>query len=234
MRAAAWGTPVRSRFCTFRLRGRAASNEGAPYQSIEFFRMLLFGHHAAVVEDFQARVRIELQESGGVFNRRRHVLLSPNKNAGLRQTPESRTHVCIQITGKESRDRVLRARLVTGGVKVGHQPVSHAPMIVKDLFAPVVTNAAFTSHDVVEGRAQNRRLQQAIKRSASERRLVSKPVNAGRSIEDEIANQFGVLIRDPDSKGRAQGTGNHVYRIISYFANKVGDKFDVEIRGIWS
>ncbi len=169
---------------------------GAAPMRIELLRVFLFGHHATEIKNLQSNARIQIQHSNRFRNGRTHVLFAAYQDNRLDQTRKRATHVAIEIARHERGDRVLRSRLMTGGVKMGNESIGNATIVIKERATSVVANASFARHNVVERRAKNRRLQQSIKRGARHSGPPVHRVVPGGRVENHRVDQFRMFVRD--------------------------------------
>src|SRR5689334_6311250 len=92
--------------------------EGVAQERVEALGVLLLGHHAAAVEDFEAGAWVEREELAGLVEGVGRVLLAPGERDGLAQAREGLADVRVEVAGKKGRGRVLRAGQVADGVVV--------------------------------------------------------------------------------------------------------------------
>src|SRR5437660_10426318 len=99
--------------------------------------MLLLRHHAAAVEDFEARAGVEPEELAGLLDGVRRVLLAPGERDGLAQARERLADVRVEVAGEEGGGGVLRAGQVADGVVVRDEARRAEALLVEELFARV-------------------------------------------------------------------------------------------------
>ena len=103
---------------------------------------------------------------------------------------------------------LLRACLMAGGIQVCDQSIRDAAVIVKQIVASVVSNAAFAGHHIVERGAEHGRLQQSIEGSSRHSGPPVWRIRTSGPIQDHCIDQLPMFVSHANRVSSPQRAGN--------------------------